>query len=102
MRAFGPLQLLLAGGRKETEGAWKVAAATREGRAAEHTASCWRRALLLLAATGPLRCRATGHQGDWLLLVEAWRHTETGSPAKLRRDKAETAAVACMLPVPAL
>ena len=78
-----------------------MAAATREGRAAEHTASCWRRTLLLLAATGPLSCRAPGPQGDWLLLlVTAVRLTQTGSPAKLRRDKEETAAAACMLAVP--
>ena len=56
--------LLELGGRKETEGAWKVAAARRDGRSEAHTASCCRRVRRPAAAALP---RMSGRQGDRLL-----------------------------------
>lgn len=62
-------RVLLAGGRKDTEGAWKVAAARREGRAAEQTtltAAAWRMERRLAAAPEARAscCRASGRQGE--------------------------------------
>lgn len=84
-------RVLLAGGRKDTEGAWKVAAERREGRegrAAEQvTTAAWRRVRRLAAAAGRHSCRASGRQGDAAPRPEllawgqlAWACAPTASP----------------------